>query len=99
MFASSLYDRQATTCKSRARVRDHLSARQLAFQKLFKHLSAGAVAMIMLIALALLTAHRDHEPEAPTLHRVQPHTAMPFENAPPENSDSEDFGNKRAATQ
>ena len=42
---------------------EHLSGRQLVLEKFIKHVSTSTAAIVMLVALALLSALRDPDPE------------------------------------
>jgi hypothetical protein len=98
MFASPLYNRQPATATTRTRIGEHLSARQLAFQALFKHVSAGAVAIFLFVTLALVTAHRDNGSEPPNIHTAKPHEAFRPDKKASEH-DGKAFGNKAALIQ
>jgi hypothetical protein len=99
MFPSPFYHRKPGTRSERTTVGQHLSARQLAFETFIKHISTSTLAIVMLLALALLSALRGQESDtkgsalakAPTTHVAVPEQGRSFSNCDPK-----DFGNKSA---
>jgi hypothetical protein len=77
--------------------RQHLTARQLAFEATLKHIGSGAVAVILLVSLALLSAIRGGPARTaaePRLGHAFTDNSMVFEGV---KLSLQDFGNKCAA--
>src|SRR4051794_14313652 len=99
MFVTSYYSPRAVNHAHYSKCGDHLSLRQLAVEKVIRRASTSTVAILMLVALALLTAVRDKQPNresSPFLKPTVTHVAAPTEGKLPWNCGRKDVGNKTA---
>jgi hypothetical protein len=99
MSLSPFHYRKPGTRSEHTSVGRHLNAGQLAFETFIKHVSTSTLAIVMTLALGLVTALRRQESDskgsalakATTTHVAAAEQARSFSNC-----DSKDFGNKIA---
>jgi hypothetical protein len=96
MFASPTYYPKPDAAKARIELGGCLTTRQLAFERFLKHISSGTLAVVMLIALALLSpssnknfaTRRSALTQATDTNLVFPQGQKTFHNPNPDSNNS-----------